>query len=231
LRAISQSFSTLDLTPQHTDITQIKSLITRSVPVYPSQAHRESTSKSHLFSNLPYSLSECGAAYRELCCFENEGGVYCPTPEVKVKVWKTILQNATAEGNDVASTVPALLTQVEGEWPKGLLDAVIALLTSENEQTLNLESTVLFTGTNLLSSKTVWKTDGFLDEWRDVLPEQWRGKAGVNLLKDKVKFVMVNNGGEIASVDDVGGENTPAAKETSVGKKRGWHDRFKKQKG
>lgn len=98
---------------------------------------------ARFLADTPFSTAQCERAWVEMCGFVHEmketGGLACweATAQVKLAVWKRIVEGAVLEGIDLGKQFLSrdLWRAVEGgiaPFPKGLFDAVVRRLTESS---------------------------------------------------------------------------------------------------
>lgn len=254
LEAIAKCDSTLEVQPGK-NISAIP-YIKAALPTYTTTGHYESKdpiSKTQLFANIPLSDAACDQAWKGLACFEVKDTLslqaLIPSIGVKLMAWKAVLTSATASGIDITQELDAHVVKTfvdeHEEWLPGLIPAVIqsmATQSCENGRTLfHIEEIKCAhsVGDMLLREQTEngrvsVSLKGFMDSWADLLPEKWRGRAEVSLLKGLYR--LENDGKDITLVEpgsvDGGsaGAAAPADAKSTLGAKRKWHEKFRASK-
>ncbi|KAI9794408.1 MAG: hypothetical protein M1816_005478 [Peltula sp. TS41687] len=91
--------------------------------------------KRRVFDDVPASEHECQQAWTALCVFEREGVAYRPAASALIGVWKVMHTTAAAEGIDLSGRFDLVILWERMEddgYPKALVEAVLARLSSEN---------------------------------------------------------------------------------------------------
>lgn len=250
LKAIAQPQSTLELLP--CSATSAIPYIVAALPSYTSTQHHSSSTavtKHDLFANIPLSDGECEAGWIELACVESGDGRHAviPTASVKTKVWEGILGAATATGIDLTGELNhddlSRLLNMESDWPDAVTTAVLRSMSTpdltSNTTTLDPELCAKRVGLALLedlsgpTSGSI-STAPFKTKWANLLPEEWRSHAALNLLNGCYR--LENGGKDILLVEDsldgvaaANGGSTAGSKPT-LGAKRKWHEKFRASK-
>lgn len=253
LQAIAENNSSLELNLIPLHVNNAKSYIRAALPTYASTGHSQSkelVSRDHLFANIPFSETECDVAFETMACFqlEDPAGCFIPSGQAKVQVWKAILEQATAHSIDLTEPVSleksTWIMPATEEWPTALSHAVRDSVSSSDHRnrkvtrTYDEQSCLEFFGLSQLEASVQGKDSisvaVFMAAWADLLPEKWRGKANLELLKGQ--YFLENDGRDIAlaaSNDERHGGSskaTPADANSTLGAKRKWHEKFRASK-
>jgi sister chromatid cohesion protein DCC1 len=207
---------------------------------------RDSSTKSQLLENVPFSDAECEVAYRELSAFVQPTTDHCiiPSAQLKIQTWLSMLENARANAVDLASKLDqdAMLSLKDGleDLQPGLCDAILRSFTStsaEGRTLFDSDRLPRWVGLNRLEAdalRTPVSIASFKTSWKDALPEKLRGKVEISLLSDRHQL---SAGGKSIAFKDYAldlavGANGAGATEgkSTLGTKRKWHDKFKPAK-
>lgn len=170
----------------------------------------EAARKSVFMDDAPFSVYEVREACRIACAFECQDIMWRPNASMLLRLWRSITSAATLKGIEFVNPfAKASMTQMleEDDFPAGFLDAVLARLVPKNT---NLEEgcksvkacrpialiaaavcvldrvvCVPWTGEILLEScaqSTGVNIANFIGDWRELLPESWRGLAKLETL-------------------------------------------------
>ena len=251
LEAIAKCDSTLELQPAKNvfAIPYIKAALS----TFTTTGHHEPKnpiSQSQLFANIPLSDSECAKAWQDLACFELDDPprALIPSNGTKLKIWEAILTSATAGGIDLIKPMAAGhvsdIADEHEEWPAELTTAVIgSISTTDNTDSFytNIDETKCAhaVGEMLLrdrtdNGRTLASLQPFIAAWADLLPEKWRSRAEMNLLKGS--YVLENGGEDVKFVESStadgssGNAAVPADAKATLGAKRKWHEKFRASK-
>jgi sister chromatid cohesion protein DCC1 len=248
LTGISKPESTLETLPvtNFTASAHIRRLLPTLTTTGQLTGTRDSSTKSELLSNIPFSDAECEAAYRELSIFVQPTTDHCvvPSAQLKIQTWLSILENARANAVDLTSELDqdAMLSLKDGleDLQSGLCDAILHSLTSttaEGRTEIDSDRLLRWVGLNRLETdalKTPINIATFKASWKDALPEKLRGKVEISLLSDRHQL---SAGGKSIAFKDyaldlaVGANGAGAAEgKSTLGTKRKWHDKFKPAK-
>ncbi|PYI06768.1 hypothetical protein BO78DRAFT_314834 [Aspergillus sclerotiicarbonarius CBS 121057] len=214
-----------------------------------------------VFTDVPVSRMQCERAWKEVCAFvlPDTGRGWMPTAQVKIGVWKRMVEGAVLQGIDLGKQFlvgdvwkSVLDEEGEGEWPRELFEAVIRRV-CEGGASIDKEGCVRWVGETYLeavaptANAAVGRSE-FLNAWKDHLPEGWREQAafskltvcGIHLVsicvwltEDKYRFPDPTT---ICFVNDDDRQklkrnvSTDASASTAAKKTRNWHELFKNQK-
>ncbi|PYH86016.1 hypothetical protein BO82DRAFT_273812 [Aspergillus uvarum CBS 121591] len=147
-----------------------------------------------VFADIPVSRAECERVWVEGCAFVWRGRAWVPTPEIKMEVWKRVVDGAVVQGIDLRtqflvddlwkSVVVEDEDEVEGQFPRALFEAVVRRVVEGEEGNLDREVCVRWVGETYLeamapmASAAVGRSD-FLNAWKDRLPEAWREEVAL----------------------------------------------------
>lgn len=246
LEAIAKCDSTLELTPLPN--RSAMSFIKKALPVYASTGNygsARSVSKAELFSNIPLSQAECEDGWKELACFESidPSGCFIPSAKVKAQVWEAAFTAATAEGANlqgpfIADDIPVFAIDLKQDWPLELLSGVFAGISSSTaggNLAIDEDKCIRFVGLSQLEARSGGRaTDlaAFLQAWKDNVPEAWRTKCEVSVVKGS--YNLSDGGKSITFIDaqtTTEDSNGAAAEaKSALGAKRKWHEKFKSSK-
>lgn len=248
LTGISKPESTLETLPiiNFTAAAHIRQLLPILTTTGQLTGTRDSSTKSQLFKNVPFSDSECEFAYRELSVFVQSTTDHCivPSAQLKIETWLSMLENVRANGVDLTSELDqdAMLSLKDGleDLETGLCDAIVHSFTSTNAEgrtSIDSDRLLRWVGLNRLEAdalKTPISIATFKASWKDALPEKLRGKVEISLLSDRHQL---SAGGKSIAFKDyaldlaVGADGAGAAgAKSTLGTKRKWHDKFKPAK-
>ncbi|KAK5131611.1 hypothetical protein LTR08_000798 [Meristemomyces frigidus] len=248
LQAVAESDSTLELIPVPSHVNNAKSQIRALLPTtYSSTGHRQTNNlrtKRALFADVPFSEMECAAAFEYMACFEldDPAGCFVPSGRVRLQAWKAIMEEAAVHSLDLTKplsvTQAVLIIPQATDLPYALLKAVKNAIadtaySGKQETAILDEQCVVFVGLSQLEASSqnggATSKTKFMAAWADLLPEKWRSKASLELLKNQ--YVLTNEGRDIAFAG--GGADVRGAPSTAVpatGSKRKWHDKFRASK-
>lgn len=171
---------------------------------------------------------------------------------------------ATEKAIDLTSRLMATdlqdLTEPSDESPRELPEAVLRRLLPADQQaatrdiglsdadpmvtlTPDRDAVVKWVGAIMLEAKHSARTNAFLDEWRDLLPEGWRGYARVKLLEvsgpsyGDCPSVLIGLQGigklssdgisiDFVAKDEISSGTAAPAPAAAATAKRKWHDKF-----
>lgn len=148
-----------------------------------------------------------------------------------------MLTQATAEGIDITAPLTRdavqILADVEADWPNALYRAVLQSMMVEDTR-IDRDRCARLVGLALLEHRakmTACTTSEFKVAWADLLPEQWRSRAELDLLKERYKL---GPDGQIQYVDDLASHGNAASGavpgDAKAGAKRKWHEKFRASK-
>jgi sister chromatid cohesion protein DCC1 len=248
LTGISKPESTLETLPitNFTAAAHIRRLLPVLTTTGQLTGTRDSSTKSQLLKNVPFSDSECEVAYRELSVFVQSTTDHCivPSAQLKIETWLSMLENTRANGIDLTSELDqdAMLSLKDGleDLETGLCDAIVHSFTSTNAEgrtSIDSDRLLRWVGLNRLEAdalKTPISIATFKASWKDALPEKLRGKVEISLLSDRHQL---SAGGKSIAFKDyaldlaVGADSAGVAgAKSTLGTKRKWHDKFKPAK-
>jgi sister chromatid cohesion protein DCC1 len=191
LTGISKPESTLETLPitNFTAAAHIRRLLPVLTTTGQLTGTRDSSTKSQLLKNVPFSDSECEVAYRELSVFVQSTTDHCivPSAQLKIETWLSMLENTRANGIDLTSELDqdAMLSLKDGleDLETGLCDAIVHSFTSTNAEgrtSIDSDRLLRWVGLNRLEAdalKTPISIATFKASWKDALPEKLRGKV------------------------------------------------------
>ncbi|KAF9739822.1 hypothetical protein PMIN06_004897 [Paraphaeosphaeria minitans] len=237
--AIAACTATLELHP--VDLSAV-AYLQDALPVYDIiagevDATHNAKSKAAVFSDIPLSNRQCEQAWTELVAFESSACSYRPSVDTLRQVWSSINAAALAEGMKLDSQFLgydlAELVREEG-YPASLAQAIFAHLAAAGQDTsgqwscLDRKKVVSFVGRTLLQAKqgsAAYPVADFVDEWKDSLPEAWRGDADLKAIDGAYDSPTTTT--IVAHANPA-----PATPESVVPKataaKGKWHERFAK---
>ncbi|KAL1597831.1 hypothetical protein SLS60_008318 [Paraconiothyrium brasiliense] len=237
--AIASCTATLELHPADTpavvyleDVLPVYDIVGGEV-----DAVQNDRSKAGVFADIPLSSGQCEQGWAEVVAFELSGNTYRPSVNTLRQVWSSINATALAEGIRLDSQFLgydlAELVQEEG-FPAPLALAIFKHLASAGQDTsgqwscLDRRKTTSFVGKNLLQAKRAssgYLIVDFIEEWKDSLPEAWRGDAALESIGghyDTPTSTTIVAKGIPAS------HTTEAAAPKAAAVKGKWHERFAK---
>ncbi|KAF2451334.1 hypothetical protein P171DRAFT_492622 [Karstenula rhodostoma CBS 690.94] len=237
--AIAACTATLELHP--VDASAVASL-EDALPLYDIisgevDATHNGKSKAAVFADIPLSNGQCEQGWTEIVAFETSGSSYRPSVNTLRQVWSSINAAALAEGMKLDSQFLgydlAELVREEG-YPASLAQAVFGHLASAGQDTsgqwscLDRRKVVSFVGRTLLQAKqgsAGHSIADFVEEWKDSLPEAWRGDADLMAIDgaydNPTSTTIVARGNAASATAESVLPKATAAK----GK---WHERFAK---
>ncbi|KAL8745858.1 MAG: hypothetical protein Q9190_002057 [Brigantiaea leucoxantha] len=250
MTAISRCEATLELIPVLPDP---KLFLVRSLPVYSdievgSSARMDNAnSKESLLKDTPLSCEEFERGWINLCAFELNGNSWRPSSDLLFKLWSSVMSAVLLKGLDLERGFPwaALAQTVEEDgFPIPLLQALLArvkkpleLLESKclkiSAVAIDKDVCLRFVGAIILESQAGTGEElgvvGFLQTWKDQLPEKWRKDAKLEVIKgsyaqptmDTITF----NDGEKEGLKSISGATLVKASGTNS---RKWHEKFKR---
>lgn len=244
--AVVKCDSTLELiaAPKQSAVSYIKA----ALPVFTSTGTHSSqkvSTKADLFCHIPLSDAECEESWTDLACFESAIPELCaiPSAKVKVEVWQRILNIAVADGTlfdpFIANDIPAFALDLTGDYPEELILAILAAVSAASpggNLVVNEDRCVRFVGLSQLEARCggrATETASFLEAWKDTVPEAWRSKCDLSVLKDShalqeggsyITFVEAGASGSTAAT------SAPADAKVTLGAKRKWHEKFRPSK-
>jgi sister chromatid cohesion protein DCC1 len=248
LIGISKPESTLETLPitNFTAAAHIRRLLPVLTTTGQLTGTHDSSTKSQLLKNVPFSDSECEVAYRELSVFVQSTTDHCivPSAQLKIETWLSMLENTRANGIDLTSELDqdAMLSLKDGleDLETSLCDAIVHSFTSTNAEgrtSIDSDRLLRWVGLNRLEAdalKTPISIATFKASWKDALPEKLRGKVEISLLSDRHQL---SAGGKSIAFKDyaldlaVGADSAGVAgAKSTLGTKRKWHDKFKPAK-
>ncbi|PYI21107.1 sister chromatid cohesion protein Dcc1 [Aspergillus violaceofuscus CBS 115571] len=212
-----------------------------------------------VFTDIPVSRAECERVWVEGCAFVWRGRAWVPTPEVRMEVWKRMVDGAVVQGIDLRTQflVDDLWKSVvvededeDGQIPRALFEAIVRRVVEGEEgksllgeklkwASLDREVCVRWVGETYLeamapmASAAVGRSE-FLNAWKDHLPEAWREEVALAKLTDAV--YQLPDPTTISFVTEFERQRskknlpTDASAATAAKKSRNWHELFKNQK-
>ncbi|KAJ4301784.1 hypothetical protein N0V90_003878 [Kalmusia sp. IMI 367209] len=193
--------------------------------------------KTGIFAHVPLSLGQCQRGWEDIMAFELSGSSYRPSMNTLAQVWASINAAALAEGVKLDSqflgTDIAKLVEEES-YPAPLVLAIFRHLASIDQDTsgqwscLDRLKTVSFVGKIFLQarrSSSEYLIVDFLDDWKDSLPEAWRGDAELKTIEGTYDLPSST------TIRAKSATTTPtarsAAPKTATAKGK-WHEKFAK---
>lgn len=271
LEITAQAPSFLEVTPQPapSPANKLRSPaqhLRRALPLYTCAADVDpalaspATSKQAVCDDVPFSAGEVEAAWCALCGFVAAGQAFRPSDAALAELWRAMLTSAQAEGVRLEERqgldevdLGTVWDGVVGDWERGCFDAVVKRLCADGDGAwtgakvrLDRDVTVAWVGQVLMSRGAVagkaWELEAFLAEWRDALPEPWRGEATAdNMAKIQTQASDEGEGRVISQMVAKAGSGADGTKRDSKlagskeavqggGARRDWHERFKRVK-
>lgn len=201
LSIVAECKATLELIPSSTSsVAWLKDLL----PLYngsqeeasfgaPQVTKAERRSKYDHLTNLPLSVDEFESGWREVCAFEIDGQALRPSVQCLVGAWKAVVSASTAQGIDLGRqfSITDILDILEADdYPRTLFEAVVWNLTlpesvSMGSVCLDKEKCICWVGATMLETlgQRTTPIGGFLEAWKNELPELWRTAATLDALK------------------------------------------------
>lgn len=201
ISAIAKCSDTLELL---TATSSASNVLRQALPVYDVDAPNAAGRKTHknkkeLLENTPYSEGEFETSWLEMCAFEYDEQAWRPTAKLLADTWKSIVSAAIIRSLSLDDMFPiiSLASSVEDEGlPRSLAQSLIARLSTSDADLsngyarLDAERCIIWVGKTLLQSigHEVQRSE-FVNTWREQLPETWRRRASLNLLKVSKPFL------------------------------------------
>ena len=201
LRAIAKCPNMLELIPT---IPEAVAFLKLEMLVYmgdPSDSHNSTNpmgpdrrkSKSEVLKDAPFSAGEFNEAWTKVCAFEAGDVAWIPTATLLIKAWGGIVTAATIRGLNFDERFPigavTSTADVDG-FPVPLMEAILARVSNIDRESMDQYATVdrsrcvFWVGSIFLDSMGgEIAVSKFLEQWRDKLPEAWRGDATLAALK------------------------------------------------
>ena len=212
--------------------------------------------KVEVLGDAPFSSGEFEEAWTQVCAFENGQAAWIPPSALLLKGWEIILTAATIKGLELHDTFPtAAITNLADEdgFPLELIEAILARVSAGNQKPMgghamvDRAKCVFWVGSICLDSLgSEVLVSKFLEQWRDKLPEKWRGEASLDKLKvcaDRFSLIVTNclfkgsyrqTAPATVIYDEKANEKEAAAVEiakASTGRaKPNWHEKFRNTK-
>ncbi|KAE8348658.1 hypothetical protein BDV28DRAFT_164191 [Aspergillus coremiiformis] len=214
-----------------------------------------------VFADVPVSGVQCEEGWIEVCGFvlrRGSGGDvvgWCrrPSAETKLGVWRRVLEGAVLQGIDlgrqflVKDLWRSVLDEGEEPFPRALFEAVVRrvcagsglLFEDIKWASIDQASCTQWVGEIYLEAVAPTATSGvgrseFLNAWKDLLPEPWRGDVAFSKLTensfkypDPTTICFVNSADRQKTKKNA---STDASAATTAKKTRNWHELFKNQK-
>ncbi|KAF2649225.1 sister chromatid cohesion protein-like protein Dcc1 [Lophiostoma macrostomum CBS 122681] len=237
-RAIASCAVTLELHPSDENP---RIYLEEALPLYDIvdgevEAAGNGKNKASIFADVPVSDGQAERCWSELVAFEFSGSSYRPSANTLSQIWKSINAAAVAEGIKLDSQFLADdMTKVADEegYPVALVQALLKRRLSTDNQDINgpwacldRPRTVQFVGQMLLEARREsddYLTAGFLDTWKDGLPEAWRGDAVLKVIDGKYELPSSTTIRAKARSGTSSKEDNTASKGSSS---RKWHAKF-----
>ena len=230
--SIAQCNSTLEFEPSAAQ--SALPYLKQTLPIFEGteDVTKVRVSKYRAYDDIPLSDAEIDTAWRELCAFESDDGMYAfqPSPAALVQAWSAIVSAAAIEKIDLSGPIlqetQQKLTGSIDNAPKNLVHAIFAHLStdSDDQMQLNKERTIALVGHALISDLVEVPESELMQTWTDLLPESWRNSANVSILADICDF-----GAGTVRLRSAAPTST-AAMEAAPTAKRKWHEKFKQSR-
>lgn len=214
-----------------------------------------SLSKHALLAELVAPDAPAEQAWRALLAFEFRGRCARPAASTALAVWQSLVNSAALERLDLAADrVDCSRYFIDPEQaaspidpPVGeailryLEDGNVASVSTARPIRLDRLKVVCWAGLTLLHAQTekpgsephYLRTADFVSQWRDLLPEAWRGEAALEKLPERRYTVqgerIILGGGGGASASEKA-QSAASGEAKSTAGKRKWHDKFKAQR-
>jgi sister chromatid cohesion protein DCC1 len=208
-------------------------------------------SKNALLAEIVAPDSPAEQAWRALLAFEFQGRCARPAASTALAVWQSVINSAALERVNLAGPVnfsrffdteqASLIDRPVGEAIlRYLEDGNVGLFSTAHPIRLDRLKVVCWAGLTLLQaeaekpgSKAHLITADFISQWRDLLPEAWRGDAELDKLPEgrytmEGEHIIVGGDGAASGAERPQPAASGEAKSTSG--KRKWHDKFKAQR-
>ena len=191
LSAVAQCRSLLNLTPVKTDAV---GYLKATLPLWDAEGSEHSkapTSKVACRSSAPCSVGEFEKAWMDVCAFEWLGQAWIPSPGTQIDVWKAFMNTVIADSMDLNMPFSQDVVTDEDEDTSQILKALLAKIGTVSPAgmvTVNHGACIRWFGRVLLlvhnseGNGSCNKAD-VLASWRNLLPEDWRNEADMELLK------------------------------------------------
>jgi sister chromatid cohesion protein DCC1 len=218
-------------------------------------------SKPALLAELVAPDGPAEQAWRALLAFEFQGRCARPAASTALAVWQSLVHDAALERVNLAAASPVDLLrffdpeQAASSSSSSPIDAPVgeailrhlevgdsASISSMTRSTrLDRVKVVGWVGLTLLQAKTElpgseqpFRTADFVSQWRDLLPEEWRGDVGLEKLPEG-RYTVVGEHIIVGGGADASGLERPqlpaaSGEAKSTAGKRKWHDKFKAQR-
>ncbi|KAL4807683.1 hypothetical protein BDV18DRAFT_158889 [Aspergillus unguis] len=232
-----------------------------------SSADCEETTKGTLervFSDIPVSRAQCEHDWVDACAFitlpsqSKDSMCWRPSAEMKLEVWKRIVEGAVLQGIDLAKQflVSDLWNSVlddEGlaPFPRTLFKAVIrricelgegverGILSDMKWTSIDRDTCLKWVGEVCLEAKAIGAASAvgegeYLNSWKDQLPEAWREYVSISILPKSCyvhpepNTICFATEAERQKVKKNLPTDTSAA--TAAKKTRNWHELFKNKR-
>jgi Sister chromatid cohesion protein Dcc1 len=219
-------------------------------------------SKTALLAEIVAPDGPAEQAWRALLAFEFQGRCARPAASTALAVWQSLVHGAALERVNLAAASPVdLLRFFDPEQAASSssspIDAPVgeailrhlevgdsASISSTTRSTrLDRVKVVGWAGLTLLQARTElpgseqqpFRTADFVSQWRDLLPEEWRGDVGLEKLPEGRytvvgEHIIVGGGGGDASGLEGPQLLAASGEAKSAAGKRKWHDKFKAQR-
>ncbi|KAL4801137.1 sister chromatid cohesion protein Dcc1 [Aspergillus venezuelensis] len=205
-----------------------------------------------LFADIPVSKSQCERDWVDTCAFVRSAQCYRPSAQMKLEVWKRVVEGSVLQGINLGSQFLAsdlwksiLDDENLAPFPRGLFKAILRRVKEVGEgdemkwASIDKDICVRWVGEVYLeamangSTSAIGESD-FISAWKDQLPEAWREDVAISILPENCvmrpepKTICFANEGDRQKAK----KNLPtdASAATAAKKTRNWHELFKNQK-
>ncbi|KAL4958026.1 sister chromatid cohesion protein Dcc1 [Aspergillus filifer] len=205
-----------------------------------------------LFADIPVSKSQCERDWEDTCAFIRSDKCYWPSAEMKLEVWKRVVEGSVLQGINLGSQF--LITDLwksviddEGHapFPRALFEAVVRRVREAGEggelkwANIDKEVCVRWVGEVYLEAMANGPTSAigesdFISAWKDQLPEAWREDVAISMLPESCfmrpepkTICFANEGDRQKAKKNLPTDDSAA---TAAKKTRNWHELFKNQK-
>ena len=193
LSAAAECQGLLELVPGKEDVVQhLRTLIPVRDAKTASKIEGMAPKCRRLLIDMPFSEQEVASGREELCVCEEQGFCWIPTAKTLKDTWLSIMTATVLNGSSVDKDVDVDRVRqlvVEDGCNTAVFDAILRRNSrwtkSPNRLAFTADRSIAWLGTVLLEANedSPVKTEQFIAQWKDQLPEAWRAKANLNLLQ------------------------------------------------
>ena len=218
-----------------------KDWLLESLPVYEKDGLTTSrvVSRNDVLEKIPFSEDEIDEAWRGLAAFDLNDMAFLPSNDSTLNMWTDMVREASILSIDLTRefSVEDLWNEssLSDKHPHALFLSLISKLSAEFDPNviesarLHRDKTLVYVGELLVSTTPGVKrqnVEGWLDQWRNLLPKPWQERVSEGMLMDLEAFqTRASGSAKTADLSTDAGIDSKRKANT-----RNWHEKFKRTK-